>query len=150
MDNEILQKQAEHIAKRYFGKAFRHQIYFNSRLRTTGGRYLLKSHNIEINPKQYERFGESAIQAIIKHELCHYFLHLEGKGYQHRDKDFRALSKKVGAPRHCASLSSYESRANYVYVCEKCQKTFMRIRSVNTHKMRCGQCGGKIKLAKHL
>ena len=23
---------------------------------------------------------------IIKHELCHYHLHLEGKGYQHRDR----------------------------------------------------------------
>ena len=33
---------------------------------------------------------------IIKHELCHYHLHLEGKGYQHRDKDFKELLKKVG------------------------------------------------------
>ena len=34
-------------------------------------------------------FGEKAVIDIIKHELCHYFLHLAGKGYQHRDQDIK-------------------------------------------------------------
>ena len=41
---------------------------------------------------------------IIKHELCHYHLHLEGKGYKHRDQDFKELLQKVGASRFCSPL----------------------------------------------
>lgn len=77
MDNEKLQQLTEKISRQSFGWEFKHEAYFNNRLRTTGGRYLLQSHNIEINPKQYEQFGEAAIIDIIKHELCHYHLHLQ-------------------------------------------------------------------------
>ena len=72
MNNLALQSLTESIAIKYFGKAFKHEVYYNKRLRTTGGRYILSSHNIEINPKQYEMFGEKAVIDIIKHELCHY------------------------------------------------------------------------------
>ena len=92
MNNNELQRLTENLAIKYFGVPFKHKAYFNQRLRTTGGRYLLKSHNIEINPKQLKHFGEDAIVQIVKHELCHYFLHLAGKGYQHRDTDFKDLS----------------------------------------------------------
>ncbi|MGW6300597.1 SprT family protein, partial [Peribacillus butanolivorans] len=51
MDNQQLQKLVEDISKKDFQKAFRHLACFNPRLRTTGGRYLLRSHNIEINKK---------------------------------------------------------------------------------------------------
>ena len=33
-------------------------LLFNNKLRTTGGRYMLDSHNIEINPKQYQYYGK--------------------------------------------------------------------------------------------
>ncbi len=49
---------------------------------------LLKSHDIEINPKQYEHYGEDAVVKIILHELCHYHLHIAGKGYQHKRSRF--------------------------------------------------------------
>lgn len=104
MNNNELQRLTENLAIKYFGVPFKHKAYFNQRLRTTGGRYLLKSHNIEINPKQLKHFGEDAIVQIVKHELCHYFLHLAGKGYQHRDTDFKDLSAKVGAPRFAIRL----------------------------------------------
>lgn len=47
MNNEILQKMVEKLSEEKFGRKFRHCAYFNKRLRTTGGRYLLKSHDIE-------------------------------------------------------------------------------------------------------
>lgn len=144
MNNNALQALTERIALEYFQRPFQHRAYFNSRLRTTGGRYLLGTHNIEVNPKQYVAFGEAALVDIIKHELCHYYLHLDGKGYQHRDKDFKRLSQQVGAPRFCTPLQSYESRANYVYQCQSCHARYMRIRKVNTLRMRCGKCGGKL------
>ena len=48
---------------------FLHKAVFNNRLRTTGGRYLLKSHNIELNYRYYELYGEEELVGIIKHEL---------------------------------------------------------------------------------
>ncbi|VEG63882.1 Metallopeptidase, SprT family [Staphylococcus condimenti] len=150
IDNDKLQKLTESISENEFGLLFRHNAYFNPRLRTTGGRYLLVSHDIEINPKQFEKFGEKALIDIIKHELCHYHLHLQRKGYKHKDADFKMLSQKVGAPRFCAAIDSYEERANYIYKCVGCGETFKRIRKVNTKKMVCGKCKGKLRLHKHL
>ena len=72
MDNKALQELVSNIPIEYFNKPFKHNAVFNKRLRTTGGRYLLNSHDIEINPKQYEYFGVEALIDIIKHELCHY------------------------------------------------------------------------------
>lgn len=112
MNNEILQRMVENLSEEKFGRTFQHRAYFNKRLRTTGGRYLLKSHDIEINPKQYEHYGEDAVVKIILHELCHYHLHIAGKGYQHKDQDFKRLSQQVGAPRFCNSIESYQQRAD--------------------------------------
>lgn len=36
------------------------------------------------------------MERIIKHELCHYHLHLRGMGYKHRDADFKTLLAQVG------------------------------------------------------
>ncbi|HEC2144966.1 TPA: SprT family protein [Staphylococcus delphini] len=150
MNNESLQQLTEQLAIEHFGIPFKHHIYFNRCLRTTGGRYMLTSHDIEINPKQYEHFGEQALVDIIKHELCHYFLHLSGRGHQHKDRDFKVLAEKVGAPRFCQPTESYASRANYEYECQSCHISYVRIRKVNVVKMRCGRCGGRLKLKRYL
>ncbi|BBK27697.1 SprT family protein [Staphylococcus arlettae] len=146
MQNNELQSCVEKVSLENFNKPFKHRAYFNNRLRTTGGRYLLHSHNIEINYKQYTMYGMEALTNIIKHELCHYHLHLEGKGYKHKDYDFKKLSKQVNAPRYCEPLESYESRANYIYECTNCKTKFMRIRKVNTRKMVCSLCHQKLTL----
>lgn len=145
MNNEDLQQMTETLSKDYFSLPFKHQAYFNKRLRTTGGRYLLKSHNIEINYKQYEHFGKDAIVQVVLHELCHYHLHIQNKGYQHRDQDFKKLSKQVGAPRYCTPTENYEDRVNYMYQCLRCGTKAYRIRKVNIKKMVCGKCGGRLK-----
>ncbi|UDI77862.1 SprT family protein [Staphylococcus taiwanensis] len=150
MNKSDLQLLVEKLSLQYFNRAFKHEAYFNNRLRTTGGRYMLESHNIEINPKQYEQYGNEALINIIKHELCHYHLHILGKGYKHKDREFKALSKQVNAPRFCSAIETYEQRANYKYRCTYCGHNYIRIRKVDTKKMRCGKCGGKLKLIKHL
>jgi len=146
MNNDELQNLTETISKQYFNKIFEHEAYFNNRLRMTGGRYILKTHNIELNPMQYKHYGLKALKDIIKHELCHYHLHLSGKGYQHKDNDFKELSAKVGAPRFCSAIKSYQERANYEYQCKRCGVTYLRIKRVNISIMRCGKCNGKLKL----
>lgn len=80
MSNEELQLWIEQVSLNSFGVPFRHTASFNSRLTTTGGRYFTKSHNIEINPQQLAMYGREETEKIIKHELCHYHLHLAKRG----------------------------------------------------------------------
>lgn len=147
MTNEQLQALTEEISETYFLKPFKHRAFFNPRLRTTGGRYMLGTHNIEINRKYYEEHGMDELEGIIKHELCHYHLHIEGKGYKHRDEDFRRLMKEVGAPRHCTPLVIEKKRAaiKRIYVCTQCGQHYERQRRVNTNRYFCGKCRGKLQ-----
>ncbi|EIJ79871.1 hypothetical protein PB1_05887 [Bacillus methanolicus PB1] len=154
MKESELQKLVEELSLAYFNKPFRHRALFNSRLRTTGGRYLFHSHNIEINKKYYEQFGEKELVGIIKHELCHYHLHLEGKGYRHRDRDFRILLKEVDGPRFCSPLPEYRKRRKsgkiIIYSCKSCNQVYKRRRSIDTSRYVCGKCRGKLKKLKEL
>ncbi|MED1472584.1 SprT family protein [Bacillus salipaludis] len=149
-----LQRLVERISIEAFDKPFLHQAAFNSRLRSTGGRYLLGTHNIEINKKYLEQFGESELIGIIKHELCHYHLHLEGKGYQHRDPEFKLLLKKVGAPRFCTPLKEKASKRTLkkilLYECTNCRLRYQRKRSIDTSRYVCGKCRGRLKKIKEV
>lgn len=141
-----LNNLVKEISLKYFNRPFLHKASYNYRLRTTGGRYLLSTHNLEINPKYVKEMSEKDYVGIIKHELCHYHLHLEGKGYRHGDRDFKKLLKEVGAPRHCRPLPSQVNLVKYIYVCEKCKIIYRRQRRVNTKKYRCGKCQGSIRI----
>ena len=151
MTNAELQQLVEKISMRSFHKPFLHKAYFNPRLRTTGGRYMLRSHDIDINRKYLDEHGMDELIGIIKHELCHYHLHIEGKGYKHGDPDFKGLLKKVGGPRHCSSLPSVKTRKRLLlYICSKCGWDFERKRKINTTKYVCGRCRGKLRLEKEM
>lgn len=150
MNNVQLQKLVEEISLQYFQKPFLHTAIFNPRLRTTGGRYLLNSHHIEINKKYLDELGEAELIGIIKHELCHYHLHINGKGYQHRDQDFKLLLQKVDAPRYCSSLPSrkdVKSVKMYEYICSQCGIVYRRRRKVDVKRYVCGKCKGKLVLS---
>lgn len=148
MEQRELQLLVEKISVESFGKPFKHQASFNPRLRSTGGRYLLGTHNIEINKKYLDQLGENELIGIIKHELCHYHLHLEKKGYQHRDPEFKALLKRTGAPRFCNQLPERKAKRTakklLIYQCTKCRLTYQRKKSINTSRYVCGKCRGKL------
>lgn len=150
MNDQELQSIVEEISKGLFNKDFIHQALFNSRLITTGGRYLLYSHNIEINKKYLDQLGMDELISIIKHELCHYHLHQEGKGYKHRDKDFKELLQKVGGSRYCSPLpeSSGKRRENRIltYICIECSDVYIRKKKLDTKRYVCGSCRGKLIL----
>ncbi len=150
MNNQELQKLTEKISLTHFQKPFRHKALFNPRLRSTGGRYLLHNHNIEINYKYFEEHGMDELIGIVKHELCHYHLHIEGRGYKHRDPEFKKLMQEVGAPRYCTPLVSRRSTSKkhrmYHYKCKDCGMIYIRKRRVNTIKYVCGRCRGKLVL----
>ncbi|WP_342506676.1 SprT family protein [Sporosarcina sp. FSL K6-2383] len=146
MKDTDLQKLIEDISIDVFGKPFLHLSRFNSRLRTTGGRYMLVDHSIEINPLVFQRYGMEELVGVIKHELCHYHLHIEGRGYRHRDVDFRELLKKTESPRFCKVLSEMNKKPPLVhlYKCVACELEYRRRRRMDVRKYRCGKCAGAI------
>ena len=148
MEEIILQQLVEKLSLEKFDRPFLHQAYFNRHLKSTGGRYLLTTHNIELNYTLYEHFGHEELVGIILHELCHYHLHIQGLGYKHRDKDFRNLLKAVGAPRFCSTLPSERKRATvtHTYQCIGCNLIYKRKRRFNVNKYRCGKCAGRLKM----
>lgn len=145
MNQAELQTVVEKTSMECFGLPFQHQAVFNNRLRTTGGRYHLKSHNLDFNPKILESFGLEEFLGVVKHELCHYHLHLSNKGFQHKDKEFKHLLKEVGGSRFVKSLSKPEQVKKIVlYQCQGCSQLIHRQRRINTEKYVCGQCKGKL------
>lgn len=145
-DNE-LHVLVHDISLNYFKREFTDKVQFNSRLRTTGGRYIPAKKVIELNPKYVLEADEDEFIGIIKHELCHYHLHIEGKGYKHGDPEFKALLKETGSPRHCNPLPSSNRERNHLYKCMSCGHVYKRKRRINVNKYRCGKCGGKLKVS---
>ncbi len=149
MDEKQLQILCEQLSIELFGKPFNHIARFNNRLRTTGGRYLLRTHDIEVNPKYLHEQGIEAVIEILKHELCHYHLHIEGKGYRHKDKDFKQLLEKVGGPRYCKPLSTVKRKKQlikYIYECKECKQIYKRKRKMDISRYVCGICRGRLLL----
>ncbi|MBO8164063.1 MAG: SprT family protein [Brevibacillus sp.] len=148
MTDQQLQELVEYISQTYFGKPFRHRARFNRRLRTTGGRYLLHSHDIELNPLHLAEHGESELIGIIKHELCHYHLHLAGMGYRHADRDFQTLLRQVGGSRYCKRVGKAAKPTAYKYElrCRDCGMSYKRRRKMNPDRYVCGRCRGRLLL----
>ena len=146
MSDEQLQQLVEQLSMKHFCKPFKHHAYFNKRLRSTGGRYLLQSHNIELNEKSYDIYGETELIGIILHELCHYHLHIEGKGYMHKDRDFKQLLNEVSAPRHCQVIRQTRdlTKTVYTYRCQQCFLQYKHYRKINVIKYVCGKCRGQL------
>ncbi|MDV6378527.1 SprT family protein [Sporosarcina sp. GW1-11] len=146
MSDEELQRLVECISRDVFHKPFRHHAIFNKRLRTTGGRYKLSNHFIEINPLVIQLYDEDELIGIIKHELCHYHLHIEGRGYKHGDDDFKKLLKSTNSPRHCKPLAERQAKSSviHIYRCISCGLEYQRRRKMDCRKYRCGKCAGEI------
>jgi len=148
MENDELQQWVEKISLESFGRPFLHKATFNGRLKATGGRYFTHTHHIEISPHQLTAFGHEETEKIIKHELCHYHLHIMKRGYRHRDQDFKQLLAMVGGSRYCGTLPERSVKSGmaykYILTCERCTMKYYRKRRMDTTKYRCGKCKGKL------
>lgn len=147
VNQKELQSLVEDISLEFFEQSFNHTASFNRRLRTTGGRYLLQTHHLEFNPRVLLQYGMEELIAVIKHELCHYHLHIMGKGYRHRDGDFKELLARTGGARYVKNLQiETEIQNNKVYLCKNCQQKYIRKRKIDTKSYVCGRCKGKLGL----
>ena len=142
MNEHELQQLTMEISRTSFHREFTHKITYNKRLRSSGGRYLLKTGNIEINPLVEQELGIEALVGVIKHELCHYHLHQTGGGYRHRDADFKRLLHQVGGSRFVERMKE----PNFLYECTACHHRYPRMRKMNTNRYVCGKCHGKLIL----
>lgn len=142
MTQNELQVLVMQISKKYFGLPFKHIARFNTRLKTTGGRYLLASHDLEFN---FKMANLPEFEGIIKHELVHYHLHIKQRGYQHKDLDFKKLLAQVGGSRFAPSLKQGQTtRYFWLYCCEN-GHNIPRKRRFQEKNYCCGQCGEKIR-----
>lgn len=149
MTDPELQELVEQISLNSFERPFSHTASFNQRLRTTGGRYVLASHNIEINPKMLSEHDQATLVGVIKHELCHYHLHLLHAGYQHRDRAFKQLLQAVGGSRYAPRAQKGKIRPKkYLYQCVDCGQLYPRARRVDLQKYRCSLCQGRLTLVR--
>ncbi|RYG71857.1 SprT family protein [Lentibacillus lipolyticus] len=144
LSEKELNERINTLSLQFFHKPYRDKAVFNHRLRTTGGRYIPVRRTIEVNPKYAMECDEEELDGILKHELCHYHLHIEGKGYKHGDKDFKELLRKTGSPRHCNPLPSEDNRPKHTYRCKQCDHIYKRIRRIDLKKYRCGRCKGEL------
>jgi len=143
MTPEELQTLVEKLSLEYFGEPFLHKASINKRLRTTGGRYHLDTYGLDFNPKILSLFGQQTFEDIIKHELCHYHLHLAGKGYRHADADFKKLLKQVDGLRYTPSIEAKQATVlRWVYRCQDCKTMIYRKRRFNIKKYVCTKCNG--------
>lgn len=142
MNEHELQQLTQEISRSSFHREFTHKITYNRRLRSRGGRYLLKTGNIEINPLVEQELGLEALVGVIKHELCHYHLHQTGGGYRHRDADFKRLLRQVGGSRFVERMKE----PAFLYECVECHHHYPRMRKMNTNRYVCGKCRGKLIL----
>lgn len=142
MTNEELLALTRRLSQQQFGRPFKHQVFFNRRLRTTGGRYHLRDHHIDINPKMAAA-GPAVLRGVILHELCHYHLHLTGQDCHHRSRAFKALLKRVGGSRFAPAV---QPQCGWLYRCQGCGVEVLRQRRFNTWRFRCARCGRRFKL----
>ena len=97
---------------------------------------------MDFNPKVYDELGLEVFRKIVRHELCHYHLYFQKKGYRHKDRDFKELLKEVDGLRFVPPLRAQSSYL--VYQCQSCQQSYQRKRKIDTKRYRCGVCRGKL------
>lgn len=151
MTQADLQALIEHISEASFHRPFCGRAVINRRLRTTGGRYFLTDHRIEINAHFLTPTAKKYLPGIIKHELTHYHLHQLGLGYRHQDPDFKQLLQAVGGSRYAPDLGLRRpEKRRFLYLCQRCGQAYPRVRRLDLRRYRCGRCRGRLFLVKKL
>ncbi len=145
MTDEELQRLTQIWSLQAFQRPFKHRVWFNRRLKTTGGRYHLKDHHIDINPLMYEEFDLANLRGVVLHELCHYHLHLAGHDCHHTS-EFKALLKRVGGLRYAPAVRQAEKQFKWIYQCSGCGIRIGRMRRFDVQRFVCRRCGSHFEL----
>lgn len=146
VDTNELQSLVEEVSARDFGRPFTDQAVFNGRLRTTGGRFFPRDMHLEFNTRMFAAVDQTTRVGIIRHELTHYHLYREHRGFKHGDRDFRIMLQQVGGLRYAPSLTPRTPTATLLYRCTRCGTEYPRRRHINTDRYVCSRCQGRLAL----
>ena len=138
-----LSKYVKQVSQEDFGKPFQHDAIWNNRLQMTGGRFFPKDGHLDFNPKVLNRYGETIFRQVVRHELCHYHLYFDKKGYRHSDHDFNVLLSRVNGLRYVPLL---KDGPKWRYRWQSCGYLYMRQRRINTTNRCCGKCRGRLTM----
>jgi predicted SprT family Zn-dependent metalloprotease len=116
-------------------------VEYNTRLRTTGGRAVLNTNSVELNPRL---LGENPDQflTVLVHELAHLVVYARNPYASDHGLEFRMLMKHAGLdPRATHQMDTAQVRGTrflYLHHCPSCQYSFI-VRSVRRRAI-CPTC----------
>ena len=116
-------------------------VMYNTRLRTTGGRAVLNTKTVELNPRL---LGENPDQflTVLVHELAHLVVYARNPYASDHGPEFRMLMKHAGLdPRATHRMDTAHLRRTrflYLHHCPSCRYSFI-VRSVRRRAI-CPTC----------
>ena len=87
------------------------------------------------------RDSETALREILKHEMIHLWLHIQGLPCGHTAQ-FRAKARAIGQPKTRHGIALPAAKNGWIYVCEHCQSQITRRRRIS----RVGACAACCRL----
>lgn len=149
MSVKTLEQKAKRFAKEYWGLDFNLPIKTNGRLSRGLGQYIhitngnfTKPIRIEISKDLLAKYNEETIDSVIKHELTHWALSIQGQPFKDGHPVFEKELKRVGA--HPTGVIPYIGPL-YQARCTKCQKIVSRKpnkKRLETTIRKYTHCGG--------
>lgn len=133
--NRNLFSLTEQVSKQFFNRPFNSTVEFNNRLRTAGGRCFVHEPNapLEINFKVSA--NQELLVGVIKHELCHHFLAIDGFEDTGHGAKFQAMLQQVGGLNSEVATKLYKKSViakqpkkpakKVRYFCLVCKRTFV-------------------------
>ncbi len=119
------------------------EIQWNSRLRTTAGRALLQSQQLQLNPHLLGGKPENQAE-VLAHELAHLLVFARhGAKARHHGPEWAALMQQAGfqpRARHELPVQGLRRRAfYYLHLCGHCQARWIQRRSRGARCLACGR-----------
>ncbi len=124
------------LARRHFGVPFDGRTRWARRLHYRAGDYHPASGVLRLSLPYYRRYGRGEADAILLHELCHWWLFRQGRPHREDDPRFQSLLHRHGAPRRARALER-PAPVWHLYACPHCGRRYRYRRRVD---YACGAC----------
>lgn len=151
-----LERYAEKFLMDNYGMTLTVPLRLNGRLRTACGRFVYTKYRdgrpstpkiVELNKYFFENNEPAVVLDVLRHELVHYALFMQGKPHNDGHPTFERELKRLGVVSQ-KTIDKYEIQSkpvNYnIYECQKCGHEYKRQRAL-PNGGRNHRCGGSCK-----
>lgn len=137
MNMSIIKKKFKDFAQEYWGMEVNLPIKLNGRLTRALGMYRSQRSRLtgQITPVRFdiaqrllENYDEATINGVIKHELCHWALSVQGKPFSDGHPVFERELVRIGAPS--TNVIQYSGELHEVK-CKSCDRVVARKKNYN-------------------